>query len=259
MDSSILFADSLVSSRPELARRGWSTLTSFALQALVATVLLLLSIFRPTGLPSLRQISTPISLGEPQPLAPAGPVRRGPVTEPAHTPIIVFRQPSQIRSVVRNGGDESAPTMPATGSYGSGSGGGRATGSYGSGSGGGRDRNGVSGLFNEGAQPLPSAPPKPAPSHLRLSHIDEGNLIRKVQPIYPALARSARIQGVVLLQAMISKEGTIENLRVLSGHPMLTAAAIDAVRQWRYRPYVLNGAPVEVETQITVNFSLAGN
>jgi protein TonB len=64
---------------------------------------------------------------------------------------------------------------------------------------------------------------------------------------------------VVLLQAIISKEGTIENLRVLSGHPMLTAAAIDAVRQWRYRPYVLNGAPVEVETQITVNFSLAGN
>lgn len=94
---------------------------------------------------------------------------------------------------------------------------------------------------------------------MRLSHIDEGNLIRKVQPIYPALARSARIQGVVALQATISKEGTIKNLRVLSGHPMLTAAAIDAVRQWRYRPYVLNGAPVEVETQITVNFSLAGN
>lgn len=246
MGDAILFADSLVSSRPELARRGWSTLTSFALQALVVTVLLLLSIFRPTGLPGLRQISTPISLGEPRPLAPAGPVRSGPVTGPPQTPIIVFRQPSQIPSVVPNGGDDTVPAMPATGPYVSGP------------SGGG-DHTGLPGLFTEGTQPLPLPPPKPAPSHLRLSHIDEGNLIRKVQPIYPALARSARIQGVVSLQAVISKEGTIENLRVLSGHPMLTAAAIDAVRQWRYRPYVLNGTPVEVETQITVNFSLAGN
>jgi protein TonB len=89
--------------------------------------------------------------------------------------------------------------------------------------------------------------------------MDEGNLIRKVQPTYPALARSARIQGTVMLQAAISKQGTIENLIVLTGHPMLVPAAIDAVRQWHYRPYILNNEPVEVETQITVNFSLAGN
>lgn len=143
MGNAVLFADSLVSSRPELARRGWSTLTSFALQALVATVLLLLSIFRPTGLPALRRISTPISLGEPQPRAPAGPGRRGPVTAPAQTPIIVFRQPSQIPSVVPNGGNDTAPAVLATGPYISGAGGGG-------------DRNGVSGLFNEGTQPLPS-------------------------------------------------------------------------------------------------------
>jgi protein TonB len=89
--------------------------------------------------------------------------------------------------------------------------------------------------------------------------MDEGNLVRKVQPTYPALARSARIQGTVMLQAVISKQGTIENLIVLAGHPMLVPAAIDAVRQWHYRPYILNNEPVEVETQITVNFSLAGN
>ena len=86
-----------------------------------------------------------------------------------------------------------------------------------------------------------------------------GDLIRKVQPAYPPLARTARIQGVVVLQAVISKQGTIQNLSVLTGHPMLTAAAVEAVRQWRYRPYILNNEPVEVETQITVNFSLAGN
>jgi len=84
-------------------------------------------------------------------------------------------------------------------------------------------------------------------------------LVHKVLPTYPPLARSARIQGQVVLQAMISKQGAIENLRVLSGHPMLVPAAIDAVRLWRYRPYVLNNEPVEVETQVTVNFSLEGN
>ena len=86
-----------------------------------------------------------------------------------------------------------------------------------------------------------------------------GDLIRKVQPTYPPLARSARIQGSVVLVAIISKEGAIENLHVLAGHPLLVRAAIDAVQQWRYRPYILNSEPIEVETQITVNFSLAGN
>jgi len=89
--------------------------------------------------------------------------------------------------------------------------------------------------------------------------MSEGDLIHKVLPTYPPLARSARIQGQVVLQAVISKQGVIENLRMVAGHPMLVPAAIDAVRQWRYRPYILNNEPVEVETQITVNFSLGGN
>jgi protein TonB len=89
--------------------------------------------------------------------------------------------------------------------------------------------------------------------------MSEGDIIRKVQPTYPPLARTARIQGAVALQAVISTQGTIENLKVVTGHPLLAPAAIEAVRQWRYRPYILNNDPVEVETQITVNFSLAGN
>lgn len=83
--------------------------------------------------------------------------------------------------------------------------------------------------------------------------------MHRVQPIYPPLAKAARIQGPVELRAIISKDGFIENLRVLGGHPMLVTAAVDAVKQWRYRPYVLNGEPVEVETQITVNFVLSGS
>jgi protein TonB len=86
----------------------------------------------------------------------------------------------------------------------------------------------------------------------------EGNLIRRVEPSYPSIAKQARIQGSVLLRATIGKDGSIENLRLLSGHPVLAQAAMEAVRQWRYRPYFLNGEPVEVETQVTVKFVLSG-
>jgi protein TonB len=72
------------------------------------------------------------------------------------------------------------------------------------------------------------------------------------------LAQQARVQGIVLLRAVISKQGKIENVQVISGHPLLVKAAMDAVQQWRYRPYYLNSEPVEVETQVTVNFTLSG-
>jgi len=109
--------------------------------------------------------------------------------------------------------------------------------------------------------PAPVLPPKPVATivrAIRKSSMLEGNLIRKVQPSYPPMAKMAHVQGQVVLAAIISKEGTIENLRVLSGHPMLVASAIEAVSQWRYRPYILNDEAVEVETQITVNFTLGG-
>jgi protein TonB len=86
----------------------------------------------------------------------------------------------------------------------------------------------------------------------------EGSLIDRVQPEYPPLAKQARIQGTVLLRAVIDREGKIENLQVLGGHPLLVEAALKAVRQWRYRPYYLNGQAIEVETQITVHFTLSG-
>jgi len=102
-------------------------------------------------------------------------------------------------------------------------------------------------------------PARPAPlKPLLVSHLAEADLLHKVQPIYPPLARQARIQGSVELRAIISKAGAIENLVVVRGHPMLAPAAIEAVRQWRYRPYLLNSKPIEVETDITVNFLLSG-
>jgi len=107
---------------------------------------------------------------------------------------------------------------------------------------------------------LPVAVPKTVTPHsVRVSSgVAQGLLLHQVRPQYPALARSARIQGSVVLQATIAKNGTIENLHLLSGHPLLVPAAMDAVRQWRYRPYLLNDEPVEVETTIQVNFTLGG-
>jgi protein TonB len=106
----------------------------------------------------------------------------------------------------------------------------------------------------------PVAVPKVAtPQKVRVSQgVSEGLLLHKVTPTYPPLAKQARIQGAVLLQATIGKDGSIQNLRVQSGHPMLTQSAIDAVRQWKYKPYLLNGEAVEVETTVQVNFTLSG-
>jgi periplasmic protein TonB len=88
------------------------------------------------------------------------------------------------------------------------------------------------------------------------SGVAEGNLLEKILPQYPAIAKAARIQGTVVLQATISKTGMIQNLKVISGPPMLQQAAVDAVRSWRYKPYLLNGDPVDVETTINVVFNL---
>ena len=82
-------------------------------------------------------------------------------------------------------------------------------------------------------------------------------LVNRVQPMYPPLARQTRISGTVRLHAIIGKNGAVEQLQVVSGHPLLVQSALDAVRQWRYQPTLLNGDPVEVDTEIDVVFSLA--
>jgi len=88
------------------------------------------------------------------------------------------------------------------------------------------------------------------------SGVMTGLLIDKTMPVYPAIAKAAGVQGTVVLQATISKSGTIENLRAISGPAMLQQAALDAVKTWRYRPYLLNDQPIEVETTVNVVFSL---
>jgi protein TonB len=107
--------------------------------------------------------------------------------------------------------------------------------------------------------PKVTSPPVPATgAPIRVGgKVQAAKLVRQVTPVYPPLARQVRISGIVRLEAVISRSGTIESLQVMSGHPLLTQAALDAVRQWVYQPTQLNGQPVEVLTQIEVNFKLA--
>ncbi|MFZ0760823.1 MAG: energy transducer TonB [Candidatus Sulfotelmatobacter sp.] len=222
-------------------------MTSFGLQVLVGALLLLMPLLRPTGLPLIHRLSTPISLGEPRREVAAARARTFSNPAEANSAEVVFRRPSALPITRHPLVDDGPPQVVGSGPY--------VPGTPGSGT-----VRGFASLSGSGSPPvLPMRPPMVVAHPVRPSQMSEGDLVQKILPVYPALARSARVQGTVVLQAMISKQGTIEDLKVVTGHPMLVPAAIDAVRRWRYRPYVLNNEPVEVETQITVNFSLDGN
>jgi protein TonB len=122
-----------------------------------------------------------------------------------------------------------------------------------------RGAGGDSAFYDLGGRIPVVIPDHAATKPLPISHWAEGNVVHRVPPVYPKIAIQARIHGSVKLRAIISKEGTIENLSVLSGPPMLIQSALDAVRQWRYRPYMLNGEPIAVDTEVTVNFILEGS
>jgi periplasmic protein TonB len=243
-----MFADSLLENHwDNRSHRGWTTLASFAVQTLGVTALLMLPLLYTEGLPKLHLLTTSAPIGAPPGPPPAAQHRsattpsqsnmfRGIVVTPPSIPI------SAQRVVDDSPVQDSAPcTICVPGGTGTGS----------------TNNPGLDSIGNSG-NIAPPPPPPPTARPPRISHMMEGNLIYRVQPIYPPLARAARIQGVVVIRAIISRNGTIENLQTMSGHPMLVGAALDAVRQWRYRPYILNGDPVEVETQVTVNFSLSG-
>ncbi len=241
-----IFADTLLeTSWTQHARRSCTTLTSFGVQAIMISLLLLVPLLRTVVLPAARTVSTPISMGRPAP-TPVVPRPRGGSTpvapnHPAVTRYLWDGGPHESTSAT---GDDSAPQI---------------------GGGGTGPEVGLPSAPGfpfpiTGTRPVaPPPPPSDAIRTFRTSKMLEGSLYHRVQPVYPPLARAARIQGEVVLSANISKEGTIENLQVLRGHPMLVKAAIDAVSQWRYRPYILNNEPVEVETQILVTFTLSGD
>ena len=242
-----MFADSLLNnSWADRSRRGWTTVISFALEAVTISGLLLLPLLYTPGLPQLQLMSALVAPAPPPPPAPmaarSARTNTSNVSSDGHViaPRIV---PNQILNI-----EETTVPPPID------AGGLNVPG----GTGNSMTRNGVLDSIGTDLNAIVPPPPKPSPSRLRVSRMMEGNLIYRVQPQYPALARQARVQGVVVLRAVISREGRIENLQIISGHPLLVKSAEDAVQQWRYRPYYLNNEPVEVETQVTVNFTLSG-
>lgn len=246
-----MFEDSLIESGGRLrTKRGATTLISFVLQVILVGVLILIPLIYTEALPKQQLMSFLVAPPPPPPPPPP----------PAAVPIKVVKQ---IQSDLNNGQlrtptkipekvqmikeEEAPPPVMASGGV---------VGGVPGGVPGGQMGGVIGGIISS----TPVAVPKVAtPQRVRVSQgVSNGLLIRKVQPAYPPLARQARIQGQVLLQAQISKDGSIENLQLISGHPMLAPAAIEAVKQWRYKPYMLNGEPVAVDTQVVVNFTLSG-
>jgi len=242
-----MFEDSLIESGNRFkTKRLSTTIFSFTLQCLLIAILILIPLIYTDALPKT-QLMTFLVAPSPPPPPPPPPVAAVKVVKMQSELINgQLRQPTKIPQRVQMIKEEEAPPDLGAGGVPGGVPGGIPGGSAG----------GVIGGIVSSTANLPKVA---TPQRIRVSSgVSTGLLIRKVTPNYPPLAKQARIQGAVVLQAEISKEGTIQNLQLISGHPMLAPAAIEAVKQWRYKPYLLNGEPVAVETQVVVNFSLSG-
>jgi protein TonB len=241
-----MFEDSLVESAGRIkTRRGVTTFVSFGFQMLLIGVFVLIPLIYTDALPKA-QMMTFIAAPPPPPPPPPPPAAAPIKVVKVQTEVVnnQLRAPTKIPKEIKMVKEDEAP--PQVAGVAGGVPGGVAGGAMG----------GVLGGIVGSSLPPPKVA---APQKVRVSSgVVAGNKISGPNPTYPAIAKTARIQGTVVLQAEISKGGTIENLHAVSGPPMLYQAAIDAVRQWRYKPYILNGEPVEVETTVQVNFTLSG-
>ena len=245
-----MFEDSLIESGGRLkTQRGRTSAVAFVLEVMIIGVMVLIPLIFTEALPKGQMMFLLVAPPPPPPPPPpaAAVVQHVKVIQ---TDIVngELRTPTKIPQKVKMIQEDEAPppSMASAGVVG--------------GVPGGVPGGSMGGVIGSVLSSTPVAVPKIAtPTRVRVSSgVSQGLLVHRVSPTYPPLARQARIQGVVVLQAQISKDGTIQNLQLISGHPMLAPAAIEAVRQWKYKPYLLNGEPVEVDTQVQVNFTLAG-
>jgi protein TonB len=245
-----MFEDSLLESGGRLkTKRGRTTTFAIILEIGLIGLMVLMPLIFTEALPKQQLMTFLVAPPPPPPPPPpaAAPVK---IVKQVQTDIVngELRTPTKIPQKVQMIKEDEAPP-PAMASSG-------VVGGVPGGIPGGQMGGVIGGIISS----TPMAVPKVAtPQRVRVSQgVSQGLLVRRVQPNYPPLARQARISGTVVLRAVISKDGSIENLTLVSGHPMLAPAAIDAVKQWKYKPYLLNGEPVEVDTEVQVNFTLAG-
>jgi periplasmic protein TonB len=244
-----MFEEMVVSSpHPTKTKKPVTVLLSAVFQLVFLGILILVPLIYTEALPKT-MMATMLTAPPPPPPPPPPPAAVQIVKVRPQVHLMdagKLMQPKVIPKEVKIIKEEAEPDMGAVGAVG-GVPGGVAGGSMG----------GVLGGVLGGVGTAPP-PPKPKPTGpVRIGgNVQAAKLVNRITPIYPPLARQTRISGTVRLHAIISKDGSIQQLEVLSGHPLLQQAALDAVRQWRYQPTLLNGEPVEVDTTIDVIFSL---
>ncbi len=246
-----MFEDLVESSPvPKKTNKPWTIVVSTLLQVTLLGVLILVPLIYTEALP--KTMLTTLLVAPPPPPPPPPP--------PAATPVKVVKPVARLMqagklmapraipkevNIIKE--QEMPPDMGAVGVVGGVPGGVP-----------GGQAGGVLGGIIGGVGSNQPPPPKEAPKRIRVGgQVQTAKLVNKVTPVYPPLAKQARIQGTVRLQAVIAKDGSVVELQVLSGHPLLVQAALDAVRQWRYHPTLLNAEPVEVVTTVDVIFTLS--
>ena len=244
-----MFEELVVSSpHPQKTNKPWTVVVSMLFQIVFLAILILIPLIYTEALPKT-MMATMLTAPPPPPPPPPPPMAATVVHVKPQVHLMdsgKLMAPKVIPKEVKIIKEDAEPDMGAVGMQG-GVPGGVAGGSMG----------GVLGGVIGG---MGTAPPPPRPHQtgpLRVGgNVQAARIVNRVQPVYPPLARQTRISGTVRLHAIIGKDGTIQQLEVMSGHPLLQQAALDAVRQWRYQPTLLNGEPVEVDTTIDVIFSL---
>ena len=232
----------------------WAFTVSVAGQTVIITAAVLLSLIHTDALPRSGLFTTLVAPGVPKAPPPRNDI---PPARRAGSATRVLTYPSTIPTGVAREAP-GAPTLLPAGDVGDDL---PIIGASGTDSGLGHTLSEMVRRVTPPHQPPTPAVTKPAvttpPAPISVSKgVQSAKIVRQVNPVYPPLARQARISGTVRLVAIIGRDGAIQNLQVTSGHPLLTPAAVEAVRQWLYRPTLLSGEPVEVITQIDVNFTL---
>ena len=251
-----MFEQSLMDLAIGKTRTPWTVLLSFGLQMLMVGVAILIPLLNYAGLPATELMTFLVAPPPPPPPPPPPVVVKLKKIVPREFDTGKLVQPVAIPEDIAIIEEDTAPP-PAAGIAG-------VVGGVPGGGIGGALGGVIGSIITSTPMVAPPPPPPvkkkpPPPKRIRVGgSVQRANLIRQVRPVYPPLARQARIQGTVKLTAIIAKNGTIQKLEVLSGHPLLIPAALSAVKQWRYRPTLLNGQPVEVVTQVDVNFTLSG-
>jgi len=246
-----MFEEMVVSTSQKKTNKPWTMVLSMLFQVGFLAILILIPLIYTEALPKTLMssilLAPPPPPPPPPPAAPAVVVKVKPVAHLMEAGKLVA--PKVIPKDVKIIKEEEAPPDMSMGGVAGGVPGGVAGGSMG---------GVIGGVIGGAGTAAPPPPPKAAVTRTRVGGaVQAAKLVNKVQPMYPPLARQTRISGTVKLHAIIGKGGIVEQLQVVSGHPLLVQSALDAVKQWRYQPTLLNGEPVEVDTEIDVIFSLA--